>query len=440
LGRRTEKPGVLVGLPGSGKTTVAGAFLRSTLQGADFTRLGSKQILFCAPTNRAVRVGLNALEKHGVTTIKGVTLARLLNLREYTDAEGKQTFKRDGKREPRLDPAVRLLVIDEASMIGEELLEWLKQLLRSASQPVHVLFIGDDNQLPPVNEPCSPVFQLPETDAERWELTEVMRHRGRILQAAVRVMLEPNGRPTFSDLDDGESLIVTPTRQQFYRRFREEIANDGEHGGGVQLLAWRNKTVNKAARIARSTLYGSDVRRIVEGELLITTNPVYGSGLPGDDTILASTSSLLRVESCHVEEVCLDMDCSRKLLAYVVQAHDIDADKYIKFHVVHEDNLQPFRDELTRLAASINSVRDPDLKRQLWREDFYPFKRWDAPVASAAAMTVHRAQGSTINTVFLDLQDIDYARSKAEYKRLIYTGLTRASKRLVILDPTAPLN
>ena len=46
-----------------------------------------------------------------------------------------------------------LIVIDEASMINSHLLELIKK-----SKFKKVLFMGDDNQLPPVNEDYSPVF------------------------------------------------------------------------------------------------------------------------------------------------------------------------------------------------------------------------------------------------------------------------------------------
>jgi len=435
-----DKAGILFGDPGTGKTATVGALLRQLLEGLPGSlQLNKHEILFCAPTNRAVQVGLNALAKHGVTTIQGWTIARLLGLREHTDPSGKQHFKPVKEGPAKLDPAIRLLVIDEASMIGRELLGWLVDMLQSAPLSVHVLFIGDPNQLPPVGEDRSPVFTFSDNAVERWKLTEVVRHQGPILKAAQRVLHQPTGRPSFHDLADGESLEVVPTSQRFYRLFRKEIAQDPEAGGCVQLLAWRNKTVDKAAGIARRTLFGANAPRIVDGELLVATNPVYASGDEGDTDIVASTSSRLRVLSSRIKTVFIGG--SNPLKVYETCALDIDADEFITFNVVHDDHRRAYEAELRELARFIRGVRDPEEARQLWREEYYPAKRWDAPVRSASAMTVHRAQGSTINTVFLDLQDIDLARRADDlFRRLVYTGLTRASKRLVILDPTAPLN
>jgi ATP-dependent exoDNAse (exonuclease V) alpha subunit len=49
------------------------------------------------------------------------------------------------------------------------------------------------------------------------------------------------------------------------------------------------------------------------------------------------------------------------------------------------------------------------------------------------ALTAHRAQGSTYETVFIDQEDILSNPTKAEGGRCFYVAATRASKRIYTL-------
>lgn len=51
------------------------------------------------------------------------------------------------------------------------------------------------------------------------------------------------------------------------------------------------------------------------------------------------------------------------------------------------------------------------------------------------ACTVHKAQGSTYDTVYVDLDDLYKAiRNKDMYNRLLYVAVSRAAKKVVFTE------
>ena len=121
-------PGVVTGSAGSGKTTLVKAFL--DCYEASYGREG---VLLVAPTGRAAR-RLHSSTNHDAWTIHKVLL---LN----PDEEERVVYDEN-------NPLPKsLVVVDEASMVGTEL---MYRLLRAIRADAKIIFVGDCNQLPPV--------------------------------------------------------------------------------------------------------------------------------------------------------------------------------------------------------------------------------------------------------------------------------------------------
>jgi exodeoxyribonuclease-5 len=67
-----------------------------------------------------------------------------------------------------------------------------------------------------------------------------------------------------------------------------------------------------------------------------------------------------------------------------------------------------------------------------WR-DYYALKEAYCRVFHSQFITCHSAQGSSFETVFVDLRDMKYARTEDDVARLVYTGVSRASKMVHVL-------
>jgi len=147
----------LVGAAGTGKTTLLKEFLKQY----------DGRVAITAPTHKAVAVASNILQK------RGVTLHSLHGLRPNVNLI---TFNLNNKifdplGETKIDN-YSLVIIDECSMINSSLFKLNKE--RAELFDVKILFVGDDFQLPPINENISMTFSAVDKD-HKYELTEIMR-------------------------------------------------------------------------------------------------------------------------------------------------------------------------------------------------------------------------------------------------------------------------
>ena len=65
-------------------------------------------------------------------------------------------------------------------------------------------------------------------------------------------------------------------------------------------------------------------------------------------------------------------------------------------------------------------------------DKLYKLKQQYPDLRPRDAATVHKAQGSTYETVFLDLDDLSTCRDSQMAARLLYVAFTRAKKRVVL--------
>jgi hypothetical protein len=62
---------------------------------------------------------------------------------------------------------------------------------------------------------------------------------------------------------------------------------------------------------------------------------------------------------------------------------------------------------------------------------FYDLKKTHPDLRQRDAATVHKAQGSTYDTVFIDLDDLSTCRNPDQAARLLYVAFSRARRRVV---------
>lgn len=394
-----ERFTVLRGYAGTGKTYLVGQLVEQ-LVAEDCT------VTVCAPTHKAVQVLRDHLPGGDVET---QTLHSYLGLRLQPDVDGQYVLVPDGMEEER--PA-SVVVCDEASMVGSE--EW--EYIQASQRNLQWLFVGDPAQLPPVNEDPSPALEV---EGPMLEQVHRQSSDNPILDLATKVRTGEVHRFQ-SRFVDGVGVAITHKRRAFLdtvlRTFDSEaFAGDATH---ARLLAYRNKTVRTYNEEIRTARYGDAAPRYEKGEWLVARETWYHDGAP-----VIKNSEELRVTK--VSTTTFEADDMSEWKVWKLKVRSPHAAFSRTVLVLHEDEKERYKNELDRLRtlAKENGAR--------WSA-FYELRERFARVDYAYATTVHKSQGSTFDTVFVDHRDLQVCRGP-ERQALLYVAVTRPSRRLALL-------
>lgn len=399
-----EKLHLLTGYAGTGKTTLLQALIRRLRVKGD-----RRRIVFSAFSNKATKV-LETMAAQWELAIDCMTCCKLLGLKPDIDQEtGKQIFQLDEQGENRFD-RYRLVIIDEASMINEEMWLLLTQAASQLHQQTQLLFVGDVAQLPPINEPESLVFNQ---IYNRSELTEVVRYGGAIgvLAESIRNNLTSRRLPRFVTQANGdrtEGIFVAPAAEWerlLVKAFQSDAyKTDPDY---VRALAYTNARVNRLNQLIRSAIYGAETPRFVEGERLVANSPCLIN-----DNIILQTSG-----ECEVIEAVTGQ--SGEWHVWFLQVVT-DEGHLRNLMVLHELSQADYQRKLQLYA-----------EEKRWRE-FWDLKLLFHDVTYAYCLTIHKSQGSTFQNVFVDVPNALVNRHIRERNQLLYVAVTRAAKRLFI--------
>ena len=385
---------VLCGYAGTGKTFLVDHVVR---------RLGlvpGESVVFVAPTGKAASV-----------LIRGGTPASTVHSLIYTreeeieaDENGEivaEHFLRFVKKE-KIDDAIRLIVLDETSMVSDDV---LRDLL---SYGVRCLCCGDPAQLPPVNGSNS-LLTMPV-----YTLTEIVRQERE--NPIVRIALAAReGRPV--GYGDFGCVRIIP-RRAFTRTLRRELFSQAD-----QIIVGTNRTraaINREAREFRGI--PPEALLPVDGEKVICTLNDWSKTLDeGGNFHLVNGI----IGTCYNVREQLDglgeLDFKPDFLAEPVCELPFDAGVFVRGEYYHGYGARACR--LTNGMLVHEDDRAMLRRFKVRREDTV------CRFEFAYAVTCHTAQGSEHDFVVV----IDESGCFAEGGRWLYTAVTRARKQLVIV-------
>jgi len=396
----------LKGYAGTGKTTLLDYFVHYAGTEKLKNNHGLHSVI-TATTNKAVKVLSNKVDHGDIKTIHS-----LLNIKPKKQGT-KEIFEQvNFNRDDILK--YDLVVIDECSMISKKLFGILQNEIGGSK--TKVLFCGDPAQLPPINEEKSMCFQF-----EGYELTEVIRHSDKISHKAKMVRNTDQQIPV-------NSLIAEPEITYISLREAEKLFYDfAENPDRARVLAWRNKTVNywnkkmrKADWTARQG-YVPDTP-YAAGDIIIANELCEGQelGFNNNNNNNKKKVLLLNSEEAEIIEVREQYDCWE----LKVERETGGKTTLKKIKSAYYDTWQG---NLSRLAQSAKS------DKRVWK-DFWKEKKKYHNIRHAYALTTHKSQGSTFINVVIDPNDINYNRNIAERNQLLYVAMTRAAKKVYILQ------
>lgn len=421
---------VITGRAGTGKTTVARAFIEG-VQEVD----GQTSLLLLAPTGKA-RIRLQE-----TTGREAKTIHQFLVENDWIHFGAGFDFKREGGT----TSGASTVIVDEASMIPIDLLATLFRAI-NWNQVRRFVLMGDSNQLPPIGpgRPFADVIAWLTSDDERRQRLLHLRNRGRFLDAKSLGLLLSDGYAT-GDTPPGDDEILA------------RVARRDVEGSDLEVHYWRD--VSQLDQLLHERISALMLEGASRGDYAA----IDKSFRKEDNTPFPDAWQILSPVRRHqfgTDEINrrIQLDYRRNLVEMSKQRKSLGKrqlprpagdqqivanDKVIQVRNEHRRSWTAgTRGDQHRYVANGEVGIVTWAERKSSREELtvifgtqpsLRFKYYVGEVNErlelAYAITVHKSQGSDFDTVFLVLP-----RSAATLSReLIYTALTRFKKKLVLL-------
>jgi hypothetical protein len=396
----------LTGYAGTGKSYLIGNLI-------EYLQQENQKFEVATPTNKAAKNLTKLAEERGLS-VQVKTIARLLAQQPELDEDtGEELFV--SQQEVDLSE-YDVIIFDEFSMINSDNFQEIHQAVR-LSPRTKIIYVGDGAQLPPVGE-SMPIVLGSNLITASFTLREIVRYEGEISKVAekIRSIDKYNYQlyPYQSTAD--KSLVVCPYQQWLETAVTYfQSSNYREDSDYCRILVWRNRTADALNAHVRKNLWGEGVPPYVTGERLIAKRPVFR-------TFAQKKSYKKWSIVINNSEECEVIDSPRLLTSKKKKENKYD---YWEILVMTESKSKVKLKILTDESEKIRQEKLQELKdKKQWREYTNLNKSYDY-MAYAYALTTHKAQGSSLDYIFVDVNDF---RGCSDLQKMQYTALTRAKK------------
>ncbi len=366
---------IITGGPGTGKTTIIKAIVE-TYQIANNYNINqlNERLIMLAPTGRASKRMMEA------TGLPAMTIHRFLKWNKENNQFGVNEYNKDNHH---------IIIVDEVSMIDMVL---FSNLLKGLTDNIKLILVGDYHQLPSVGP-------------------------GKVLK----------------DLIDSD-LIKTITLDQLYRQAENSyipyLANDIKNNElNEQFL---NTTSDYAFIECRNQNIKNELKNICEEWLTTNRNyqeiqvmaPMY-RGEVGIDLLNQELQAIFNPPDPNKKEI---------------KNGDIifrENDKILQLVNMPDDNV--FNGDIGIICEIVFANKSNSGKNEIVVDYDGSLVRYQpkdfVKIKHGFIISIHKSQGSEFNTVIIPFSMSYY---NMLYRRLIYTAITRAKKKLILIgDPKA---
>lgn len=384
-----------------------------------------EHIIAAAPSHFAKNVLQDFLgPKYKVTTV-----ASLLGKKVTYNDKGEQILVRISKHIAAPITKYQIILLDEGSMINDETAEEILNYVKHGNKALIIL--GDYCQLPPVNQDEDSVF-FEDISAELtipmrftgpiYEITQIVREeiikiRKGLVPSLNILNLVTDRHSKINDVGSGYIFLnsMSTVLKAAIRRFKK-----GKGTGYVRLLAYRNKTIDKLNRHIRIGLYGKNPQQFEHGELLIN-NGGYSIKQRRKEIQVITNGELFKVKSAVPVIGPFDIPC----MSLKFEDKTFDTDIY----TVSTSGKDMYDEKLRTLTSMARR------ESKYWK-DVYAFKESFAYFNYSYAASIHKAQGSSIEHVFIIEDDILAVKMTTTKEKLqsMYVAISRASFRAYIYN------
>lgn len=395
----------IVGFAGTGKTTIVNALV-------DRIGIEAKNYRFVTFTGKASLVlrqkGLPATTIHKL--IKEVE--EVTEIVVYYDNAGnkieKPITKIKFRNKPALESEIKLIVVDEVSMVSVELLDDI------LSYGVKVITLGDSGQLQPVSGDINEYIKNPDVS-----LTEIHRQAENSPIIYLSMLARTGKRINIGSY--GKDACVLS---------KDELYSDLLLRAD-QVICGKNQTREELNHMMRKFKYGDDIFEkeflpIVGDKLICLKNnweeevfDLEFGNIPLINGLIGYCSKIDK-DSMNYYENSVTLNFRPEFLEEGIEYKDLDANL---FQFVQNKN-----DFHMRNGMSFNREKN---KNKSIKEIENQIAMQKNPFTWGYAITCHKSQGSQWNRLLVYNEYMGFGNPGNHHKWL-YTAITRAAKKLII--------
>ncbi len=438
----------LIGAGGVGKTFV----IKYILANCNYSK---SVITCCSTTHKACRVFYEALNGlYQVYTIQSTFGFRMdLKLEDFNPNNPQFA----PKATPKIDDT-KILIVDEASMIPASLVGYIRKVC--IEKEIKILFVGDNDQLPPAKQLKSTAFDI---CFKKFVLNEIVRQgvKNPILglldmlrydienntNRFIRYLTTNIGTMNYNENNEGYCIL---NRQEFTQAVVNKFSNP-DYSKNIDLyrmITYTNDAVQSWNDFIRNII-------VIDSEKNILTKHDL---LMAYETIVDDYQSpiIINSEEYIVNEIVNYIDNTYKFKGFNVRLQAIHGGKITTpmFIIDHRDRytMLKYHEIVSSLIKDAKSS-SIGVRSAKWKK-YFDFKRkylllknvknalgellYDRDLDYGFAITSHKSQGSTYGCVFVDCMDMIYDKRGLPYtltsdllKRL-YVACSRAKTELIL--------
>lgn len=419
---------VLNGYAGTGKTSVIGALIGAL----DKLR---KRVIVLAPTGRAAKVA-SRLSSHTASTIH-----RRIYRPSPADPTGRSWFV------SRNESKDTLFIVDEASLIGDtpgsrnSLLQVLIRYVYSAPG-CRLLLLGDEAQLPPVGQEQSTAMNPDRLAAlglvplcHTLDIPVRQAAGSGIIHNATRVRIALTDQRMADNLSlhiSGYNDVSVISSAELADSLTDSFAAAGQDE--TIIITRSNRRANRFNTAVRNMVMYAEEPLERGDRVVISKNDYYWAKVNkaghlianGDTAEITWVGSTVKEYGRYFTEVELKLSDGAVINAQVVlrslvcDGPSLPRAEMERFYNHVLDSYEGEFSEKTR-----DALNDPYLNA--------------LQMKYAYCITCHKAQGGQWRHVYIDMGGIAPEAMGPEFYRWLYTAMTRATERVIFINPTLPV-
>lgn len=427
-----NKTFILSGYAGTGKTTLLGAYVKALQE------IKIRSVLL-APTGRAAKVLSQRSNKPAMTIHKRI-------YRKETVAGG-------GVRlmvAPNLSKHT-VFIVDEASMLGDYTMQQdgsisgrnlLEDLINYVFSNVgnKLIFVGDEGQLPPVGSDFSPALNLQylereysELNLSEFRLTKVLRQSedSDILLNATLLRSAPEKNFPSIQLT-GKPDLVSILGNDLQDALESSYSNFGSEETIV--ITRSNKRANQYNQQIRNRILWFEEDLCGGDVLMVVKNNYFWLGEESEAGFIAN-GEILKVMRISKRIEMYGFDFAKAQVQLIDYPNEGSFEVMLLVDTLTSDSPNLSRDQMKALFFAIETEYLFEKNKRKRYEKIMKDPFFNAlQVKFAYAITCHKSQGGQWASVFLDHGYLTEELLDKSFFRWLYTGFTRASEKLHLVN------